>query len=348
MIKHIYKRVLASIMAVLTAITMVPVSVTVSVFADTTTNSDADTLSMFVDKEIREYFEFLQYFETMGTDYSLPAIMLSEGDTVYIGDNAIATTTVPITKSLVNDQTKIKTQYWLDSMRVGDANALKADEIALVAYFNEKIGDYDAIKSRLQQKLVALRDYCIEHDITQQGLWDDAVQMTDAIQQVNGMVIAYGDGKQETTTWTYTSGVTEETASVTKTGTLVKYEPTLGTLYLAVDDSGYLNGAELPDANTVRTQAATYTDTKWATALKRSAGLSTFAQGLVTYQDVIEDDLYGLASILNSLIGDVNVDSETYIATKLADMGVDEMMYAYAALYTNLLRVSDIVDIDKY
>lgn len=214
MVKRIYKRVLSGILSVLTAVTMVPISV----FADET--SGTNTTSTFVDKEIREYLEFLQYFETMGTDYSLPAIMLSEGDTVYIGDNAIATTTVPITKSLVNDQTKIKTQYWLDSMRVGDVNALKTDEVALVSYFNEKIGDYDAIKSRLQQKLVTLRDYCIENGITQQGLWDDAVQITDAIQQVNDMITAYGVGNQETTAWTYTSSATEETAAVTKTGTL--------------------------------------------------------------------------------------------------------------------------------
>lgn len=214
MVKRIYKRVLSGILSILTAVTMVPLSV----FADET--SSTNTSNMSADEEMQDYLEFLQYLKTMGTDYSLPAIMLSEGDTVYVDDYAIASTTVPITKSLINDQTKVKTQYWLDSMRVGDATALKADEIALVSYFNEKIGDYDAIKSRLQQKLVTLRDYCIEHGITQQGLWDDAVQMTDAIQQVNDLVIAYADGKQETTTWTYTSSATEETASVTKTGTL--------------------------------------------------------------------------------------------------------------------------------
>lgn len=99
MLKHFYKRVVAGMLSILTAVTMLPVSV----FADDVpTDTSGSGIDANTAAEIQEIIEVMQYLETLGSDYSLPAIMISEGDTVYDNDDYVIASTVKAKRMLLN------------------------------------------------------------------------------------------------------------------------------------------------------------------------------------------------------------------------------------------------------
>ena len=128
--KSTLKRMLAGILAMSTALSAVPMQMATTVLAaeDYTSESNAEYM-----------YELLNYLSELGDDYGLPPIMISEGDKVFIDGQEVATTVVPINKDLVNKQNKIRSEYWLDVLKAGTYDELKADSEALKYIYQYRI-----------------------------------------------------------------------------------------------------------------------------------------------------------------------------------------------------------------
>jgi len=343
--KNIMKRVLAATMSILTALSYMPMVTSVS--ADNTSNADYE-----IDDDLAYSIQMLQYLSTIGQDLAYPPVMISEGDQVYVDKTLISDTVVPVTRALIENQDKIRSTYWLDSLAVGTYEDLAAADTALKNYFKANTVEYNAIKKRLRNKLVALRDYCIKNGFTTEAVYADAAKMEGVAVDIAAAINAYGTAKDsfvkseipENSTDTEGSSETE-----TKSDMYVNYfEPSSPELYVTVDDNGNFISKTLEDVESTRETIAENGNTDWAQELCDAAGLTRFQFVYTTYLSNISSKYNKIGTSLKVLLGDTTVDSETFIDEQLDKMGVDEMLYAYAALYTNLYEANQYTDTTKF
>ncbi len=383
MCNSLFKRIVAGVMSVLTISSYIPYSIPA---AATKTPQQMN----FADYDAKEFLELLQYFETVGTDVTRPPIMISEGDLVMIGDTVVSDTVVPVTRALIENQDKIRSKYWLNTLEVGTYEELQAADAALKTYFNTAAVTYNNAKSQLRTQLIALRDYCISHDLTANAMWEDAEKYKAVTTELNQLLAAYGEAttayaednseyvssksfKKEDeikeqigvckTWWDWEKGWQTEyyepednkqadgstsEGSVANNTVYTSYtEPSSASVYVAADENWDWTGVKPASAEEVLAKArenysndADLENKVWYAYMCEAAGLKPFFDTIDLAAIGAYEDYCNLASSLNTLIGDTTVNSADFVDKQLANMGVEEMLYAYVAFYTNLARVN--------
>lgn len=313
--KSVLKRTLAGILAASTMMTVTPM------YALTVAAEDVDSASNIgaLNSSSKAWLDWLKYFNELGDDYGLPPIMISEGDKVSIGGLTVATTVVPMTKELVGKQNKIRSEYWLDTLQIGDYDTLVAKSDQLKAYFEPEMSAYKEYNTEMRELLIQLRDYCISKKLTQKDIWaridclynaekKDANSVTE---QIDNLILTYNAEHTETPV----------------------------NLYLRSEDFGDLSAEELPAYDDVRSVITSDPDATVNTALCKAYGLTGIYNGCKQQFSTLNDTLYDVAHSMSLLVGDVTVDSATYIDEQLKTTAPEDLLYAYVGVYANLYTV---------
>jgi hypothetical protein len=307
--QKLFKRIVAGLLAVLTTATTIPLNMTV--LAD-----DVNAVDTEADANVKNMLKLIEMMDEVQGSVGMPSFMVSEGDTVQINGETVATTTVPITKALINDQEKIRSQYWLNTNKYGNYAELKQAYDKLQTYFNNTYkSNIEDCRKAVIDSLIAVRDLCIAQNVTGTGLYS----ISDA-NTVMGKIEKY-------------AGINGNVA-VTSNDTIVKENNT---------EEG--ENADTVDVNAALLWNDVYVNAEFATLRPVDAvGYNTVMQYINDVFNTLLAEYATMREGVEKLIGDPTVDSQTNITTNLQNMSLEELAYAYANLLPQLQHAYELLN----
>lgn len=327
------KRITAGLLALSMCATAIPLTT----FADSTGNT-----STVQSAQTMTYTDMLEQLSIIEDCFNAPYFMVSEGDSVYIDGEKVATTTVEVDREMAFSDSKKK--YWLDATAFGSYEALEQAAAKINAYLDANKPTVDTAESNLKTAIKAVRDYCVskklyEHigkdttaykNLTQHSVNipynvklvvpDDLIKTDDAetSSSVEESIPTYTDLKA-----TVGSNTETEYALI---GKLLKAHINADyDNYIAIDAA--LPSADIYDENgNIDQSKLTYDSLPGHTASKYVNAM----------MQAITAQASGFDATLKTLFGDATQSSEEWLNERLETLTTEELAYACSVISSNL------------
>lgn len=353
--KQRVKRTIAGLLALSMCVTAVPITITAGNVQQTTQNNTQDEdMYTTLRKRLAEIADCL----------NLPYFMVSEGDTVYINGEQVATTTVPIDRDLAFSGEYKK--YWLDVTAFGDYDALVEAANKLNAYIDSTRAGVTSAENDLKSVLKTIRSICVSSKLAKHNavdseayktLTDGYVYATNKIQLVrpessmtdekaptipDGTVLPDGTLLPDVPDLETMGVLTAENfKQLQGTGTRNEYDAVerLMSLRISADTETCIAVNGLADSIDVK--ADMRKNSKKAASL-----LAQYAPGdaPVSYELTLLSELStaieSFDETLTELMGDDTLTGDAWIEKCLETQSLEELAYACSVISTNLKLIN--------
>lgn len=350
-VKKSVKQTIAGMLALSMCMTTVPLTITAENVQQTTQNNTQEDGYTTLRKRLAEIADCL----------NLPYYMVSEGDTVYINGEQIATTTVPIDRDLAFSGEYKK--YWLDVTAFGDYAALETAAKELNTYIDGKRVGVTAAENDLKSVLKDIRNVCINSKLVKHNSADSTAYKAlkdGVIYATNKIQLVRSDSAAETTPEIPEGTVLPEGTELTNksledlgvitaenfkaiqgTGTSLEYDAVehLMSLRISADAetciaiNGLVGGVDVKTAvKKNKKQAASILD-QYAPGCAPVYYELTLLNDLATAIETFD-------TTLTELIGDETVSADAWLEECLKTQSLEELTYACGVISTNLKLIN--------